>query len=107
MTYILVKIQSLEVLDRLDNGLKIIKFNKCNDFLLDEKFVSWLIAKLSSYPALCHQLCFEIKEAHINHHLARLNIVFSQLAKLGVSWSIEKFGSPEEEQPLQRRNEGR
>jgi RNase E specificity factor CsrD len=66
--------------------------------LLDEKFVSWLIAKLSSYPALCHQLCFEIKEAHINHHLARLNIVFSQLAKLGVSWSIEKFGSPEEEQ---------
>ncbi len=66
--------------------------------LFEQKFVTWLVKKLSSYPSLCRQLCFEIKETNINQNLAKLKIVMPQLAQLGIRWSIDKFGSPAEQQ---------
>jgi len=65
--------------------------------LLDEKFVGWLVGKLSSYPQLCRNLTFEVKEVHVNSNLSALRLAFSQLTELGVSWCIERFGSPDED----------
>lgn len=64
--------------------------------LLDERFVGWLVGKLSSYPELCHRLYFEIKEAQINQHLSQLKVVCQQLVELGIHWSVKRFGSPDE-----------
>ena len=65
--------------------------------LLDERFIGWLVGKLSSYPELSKQITFEISEAHINRNLSNLRVVMPQLSELGVSWCIEHFGSPDEE----------
>lgn len=64
--------------------------------LLDERFVSWLVGKLSSYPELCRHLYFEVKEAQVNQHFNQLRKVFEQVSLTGVHWSIKRFGSPDE-----------
>ncbi|MCW8877776.1 MAG: EAL domain-containing protein [Kangiellaceae bacterium] len=65
--------------------------------LLDERFVGWLVGKLSSFPELCRHIVFEIKEVNINQNLEKLKIVMPQLSNLGVGWCVERFGSPDEE----------
>ncbi|WP_168204008.1 EAL domain-containing protein [Aliikangiella coralliicola] len=75
---------------------KVFSINLFISSLMDERFVGWLVGKLSSYPELCQQFIFEIKEAHINQNLSTLRLVMRQLAELGVKWCVEKFGSPEE-----------
>ena len=65
--------------------------------LLDERFIGWLVGKLSSFPELCQHIMFEIKEANINQNLEKLKVIMPQLSNLGVEWCVERFGSPEEE----------
>lgn len=65
--------------------------------LLDEKFVAWLVNKLSNYPQICQHLCFEIKETDINQHYSSLIKIFNTVAELGVSWSAKRFGAPNED----------
>jgi len=65
--------------------------------LLDDRFVGWLVGKLSSYPELSRQITFEIGESNINKNLSSLRLVMAQLAELGVSWCVEHFGSPNED----------
>jgi len=64
--------------------------------LLDSQFTSWLIGKLSSYPQLNRKLFFEISENHITKSIDQVAPVMRQLSELGISWSIEHFGSPEQ-----------
>lgn len=65
--------------------------------LLDERFIGWLVGKLSSYPELSKQIVFEISEANINKNLSNLRVCMNQLSEIGVGWCIEHFGSPDED----------
>jgi RNase E specificity factor CsrD len=65
--------------------------------LLDEKFIGWIIGRLSSYPELSQQITFEFRESHINQHLSKLKQVMERISELGVTWCIEHFGSPDED----------
>jgi diguanylate cyclase (GGDEF)-like protein len=85
-------------LNQSDQSQKVLySINLFVDSLLEPKFVAWLLAKLSSYPAVCQCLCFEIKEAHVNANLEKLQGVFEQVSRLGIRWCIENFGSPVED----------
>lgn len=65
--------------------------------LLDQRFVHWLLAKLSSYPELNQQLIFELPENQISKHIDAISPIMHQIATLGASWGVEHFGAPEEE----------
>lgn len=65
--------------------------------LLNEKFVSWLIGKLSSYPEINQQLIFEISENHVSNHIDKIAPAMRQISSMGVSWCIEHFGSPNDD----------
>jgi len=64
--------------------------------LLDKQFTHWLISKLSSYPQLSQQLIFEISENHLSKNIELVMPVMRQLSELGISWSVEHFGAPEQ-----------
>ncbi len=63
--------------------------------LLDDKFVGWLIGKLSSFPELSQNLIFEIKESQLFKFAAELQNVMQQVATLGVEWCADRIGEPE------------
>lgn len=65
--------------------------------LFDQRFVHWLLAKLSSYPELNQQLIFELPENQISKHIETIVPIMQQLASLGVSWAVEHFGAPAED----------
>ncbi len=64
--------------------------------LLDQRFIHWLAAKLSSYPELNQQLIFELPENQISKHIDDIAPVMQQLSSLGIRWGVEHFGAPEE-----------
>ncbi len=65
--------------------------------LFDQRFVHWLLARLSSYPELNQQLIFELPENQISKHIDAIYPVMEQFASLGVSWAVEHFGAPAED----------
>lgn len=65
--------------------------------LFDQRFVHWLLAKLSSYPELNQQIIFELPENQISKNIETIVPVMQQLSTLGVSWAVEHFGAPEED----------
>ncbi len=65
--------------------------------LLEKDFADWLIDKLSQFPSICQHLFFELKESDVARHLEQLHPIFNRVVELGAHWSIEKFGSPEED----------
>lgn len=64
--------------------------------LLDERFVTWLMTKLSSYPQVCKQIFFAVKEQDVNKHLTPLSQVMTRISELGMRFCVKRFGSPEE-----------
>ena len=65
--------------------------------LLDQQFIHWIVSKLSSYPQLSQKLIFEISENHMSKNIEQVAPVMRQLSELGICWSIEHFGSPEQD----------
>jgi len=63
--------------------------------LTDERFIGWLIGKLSSFPELCQHFIFEIKESQVIEKASELKAVMEQLNQLGAEWCIERFGEPD------------
>ncbi|WP_196141171.1 EAL domain-containing protein [Aliikangiella sp. G2MR2-5] len=65
--------------------------------LLDERFVSWLVRKLSCFPQMCHRFIFEVKETEVVDNLEVLLPLMKQIHRLGVHWCIDRFGSPDKD----------
>lgn len=64
--------------------------------LLDKPFTHWLIAKLSSYPKLNQSIIFEVTENSLIKNIDEVAAIMQQLASLGVNWSVDHFGSPDD-----------
>lgn len=71
-----------------------LSINLFSDSVRNEKFIHWLVQRLSSLPELSERLYFEVSEFAIMNADQTFAWALEQVAELGARWCVESVGSP-------------
>jgi|GEM_PF-2460510 len=85
-------IKSLSFGEQFDDAE--LSINLFSDSIRNEKFILWLVQRLSSLPELSERLFFEVSEFSIMRADQKFHWALEQIADLGPRWCVESVGSP-------------
>ncbi|TCI03518.1 EAL domain-containing protein [Corallincola luteus] len=62
------------------------------DSLMNDEFMTWLLATLDSHPAIAHRIIIEVSEYHVSHHQDDIQAPLLKLQQTGCQLLVDRVG---------------